>query len=66
MPQPLVSAAVAAGAAAGAVGSDGGQRGGPLVAVCLMRGAASWGWTSTERPLLKPDTRDRERERKSV
>ncbi len=59
VPQPLVSAAAAAGAAVGAAGSGGGQTGGHLVAALLMQGAASWGWTSAERPPLKPDNRER-------
>ncbi len=54
MPQPPASAAVAAAAAAGAAGSGGGLTGGHLVAACLMQGAAFWGWTSAERPPLKP------------
>lgn len=67
MPRPLVSAAVAAGAAVGAAGSGGGQTGGHLVAACPTQGAASWGWTSAERPPLNPDTRERrEREMKST
>lgn len=59
VPQPLVSAAVAAEAAAGAVGSGGGQTGGHLVEVCPMQGAASWGWIWAEIPPLKPDKRKR-------
>lgn len=59
VPQPLVSVAVAAGVAAGAVGSGGGQTEGHPVEVCPMRGAASWGWTSAERPPLKSDSRKR-------
>lgn len=61
MLRPLASAAVAAGAAAGAAGSGGGPTAGRLVAACPMRGAASWGWTSAERPHLEPESRDRER-----
>lgn len=63
--QPLVSAVVAAGAAVGAVGSGGGPTRGHLVAARPMQGAASWGWTSAERPPLKPGTRKR-REMKSI
>lgn len=59
MPQPLVSAAVAAGAAVGAAGSGGGQTGGRLVAACPTEEAASWGWTSAERPPLTPDSKER-------
>lgn len=61
VPQPLVSAAVAAGAAVGAAGSGGAQTGGRLVGACLMEAAASWGWRSAERPPLKP-----ERERENI
>lgn len=57
VPQPLVSAAVAAGAVAGAVGSGGAQTTGCWVAVCLMLGAASWGWTPAGKPPLKAATR---------
>ena len=59
MPRPLVSAAVAAVAAVGAAGSGGGQTGGHPVAACPRQGAASWGWTSAGRPLLKADGRKR-------
>lgn len=62
MPRPLVSAAVAAGAAAAAAGSGGGRTGGHWVAACPIQEAASWGWTSAERPPLKPDSGERERD----
>lgn len=61
MPQPLVSAAVAAGAVAGAVGSGGAQTAGCWVAVCLMLGAAFWGWTPAGKPPLKAATRGKKR-----
>lgn len=56
VPQPPVSVVAAAGAAAAATGSGGGRTGGHQAAGCPTQGAASWGWTSVERPPLKPDS----------
>lgn len=59
MLQPLVSAAAAAGAAVEAAGSGGGWTGEHSVAAWLMQGAASWDWTSSERPPLKAEQESR-------
>lgn len=59
VPQPPVSVVVAAGAAAAAAGFGGGWTGGRQAAACLTQGAASWGWTSAERPPLKPDSEEK-------